>query len=53
MIKNMREKGMRIRSIARELNISRNSVRKFLDSEPSGKQERKSLKNPSLDSSHT
>ena len=41
MIKNMREKGMSIRSIARELHTSRNSVRKYLNSEPSGKQERK------------
>ena len=28
MIRNMREKGMSIKSIARELSISRNSVRK-------------------------
>ena len=41
MIRNMREKGMSTRAIARELNISRNSVRKYLNSEPSGKQERK------------
>ena len=41
MIRNMREKGMSIRSIVRELNISRNSLRKYLNSEPSGKRERK------------
>ncbi|MGC8618779.1 MAG: helix-turn-helix domain-containing protein, partial [Thermoplasmata archaeon] len=32
MIRNMREKGMSIKSIARELHISRNSVRKYLRS---------------------
>ena len=41
MICNMREKGMSIKSIARELSISRNSVRKYLRSEPKGKQNRK------------
>ncbi|MEM0134007.1 MAG: helix-turn-helix domain-containing protein [Thermoplasmatales archaeon] len=34
MIRNMRDKGMSIRSIAKEMNISRNSVRKYLKSEP-------------------
>ena len=33
--------GMSIKSIARELSISRNSVRKYLRSEPKGKQNRK------------
>ncbi len=41
MIRNMRENGMSIKSIARELSISRNSVRKHLRSEPKGKQNRK------------
>ncbi len=41
MIRNMREKGMSIKSIARELHISRNSVRKYLRSEPKGRQNRK------------
>ena len=41
MIRNMREKGMGIKSIARELNISRNSVRKYLKSEPKNKQNRR------------
>ena len=41
MIRNMREKGMSIKSIARELSISRNSVRKYLRSEPKGKRNRK------------
>ena len=40
-IRNMREKGMSIKSIARELSISRNSVRKYLRSEPKGKRNRK------------
>ena len=39
MIRNMRE-GNSIQSIARELNVSRNSVRKYLKSEPNGKQKR-------------
>ena len=30
MVQNMRENGMSIKSIARELSISRNSVRKYL-----------------------
>ena len=41
MMRNMREKGKSIKSIARELGISRNSVRKYLRSEPKGKQKRK------------
>ena len=41
MIRNMREKGMSIKSIARELSISRNSVRKYLRSEPEIRQNRK------------
>ncbi len=41
MIRNMREKGMSMKSIARELSISRNSVRKYLRSEPKRKQNRK------------
>ncbi len=41
MIRNMREKGMSIKSIARELNISRNSVRKYMKSEPLVKMNRK------------
>ena len=41
MIRNMRENGMSIKSIARELSMSRNSVRKYLRSEPKGKQNRK------------
>ena len=41
MIRNMREKGMNIKSIAKELNISRNSVRKYLKSEPKNKQNRR------------
>ena len=41
MIRNMREKGMSIKSIARELNISRNSVRKYMKSEPLVKRNRK------------
>ncbi len=41
MIRNMREKGMSIKAISRELGISRNSVRKHLRSEPKGKQNRK------------
>ena len=41
MVQNMRENGMSIKSIARELSISRNSVRKYLRSEPKGKQNRK------------
>ena len=41
MIRNMREKGMGIKSIAREFNISRNSVRKYLKSEPKNKQNRR------------
>ena len=34
MIRNMREKGMSIRSIAKEMGMSRNSVRKYLKNEP-------------------
>ncbi len=34
MIRYMREKGMSIRSIAKETGISRNSVRKYLKNEP-------------------
>ncbi len=41
MIRNMREKEMSIKSIARELSISRNSVRKYLKSEPKNRQNRK------------
>lgn len=41
MIRNMREKGMSIKSIARELHISRNSVRNYLKSEPRIKQKRR------------
>ena len=41
MIRNMREKGMSIKSIARELNISRNSVRKYMKSESLVKRNRK------------
>ncbi len=41
MIRSMSEKGMSIKSIARELSISRNSVRKYLKSEPKNKQNRK------------
>ena len=41
MISNMRKNGMSIKSIARELSISKNSVRKYLRSEPKGKQNRK------------
>ena len=41
MIRNMREKGMSIKSIARELSISRNSVRKYLKTEPKNKQNRR------------
>ena len=41
MIRNMKENGMSIKSIARELNISRNSVRKYLKSEPKKRQNRK------------
>ncbi|MCL5439627.1 MAG: IS21 family transposase [Candidatus Thermoplasmatota archaeon] len=37
MIRNMKENGMSIKSIARELHISRNSVRKYIKSEPSKK----------------
>ncbi|MCL4345057.1 MAG: hypothetical protein M1375_01895 [Candidatus Thermoplasmatota archaeon] len=37
----MREKGMSIKSIARELNISGNSVRKYMKSEPLVKMNRK------------
>ena len=41
MIRSMSEKGMSIKSIARELSMSRNSVRKYLKSEPTNKQNRK------------
>ena len=41
MIRNMRDNGMRIRSIAKELGISRNSVRKHLKNEPVKKQKQK------------
>ena len=41
MIRNIREKGMSIKSIAKELSISRNSVRKYLRSEPKNRQNRK------------
>ena len=41
MIRNMKEKGMSIKSIARELSISGNSVRKYLKSEPENRQNRK------------
>ena len=41
MIRNMREKGMSIKAISRELGISRNSVRKYLRSDPKGKRNRK------------
>ena len=49
MIRNMIEKGMSIMSIARELNKSRNSVRKYLTSE---RKEKKNMKGgPKLDPS--
>ncbi|WMT44422.1 MAG: IS21 family transposase [Cuniculiplasma divulgatum] len=41
MIRDMKDRGMSIKSIARELSISRNSVRKYLKSEPKNKQNRK------------
>ena len=41
MIRDMREKGMSIKSIARELNIPRNIVRKYLKSESKDKQNRR------------
>ena len=34
MIRNMKNDGMSIRSIAKEMGISRNSVRKYLKGEP-------------------
>ena len=41
MIRNMREKGMSIRSIAKEMGISRNSVRKYLRNKPMKKERAK------------
>ncbi len=41
MIRNMKEKGMSIKSLDRELSISGNSVRKYLRSEPKIRQNRK------------
>ena len=41
MIRNMRKKGMSIRSIAKEMGISRNSVRKYLKNEPVKKNKKK------------
>ena len=46
MIRNMKEKGMSIKSMARELSIWRNSVRKYLKTEPKKKQNRKSKLDP-------
>ena len=43
IIHNMKEKEMSIKSIARELNISRNSVRKYLKLESKGKQKGRRL----------
>ncbi len=44
MILSMREKEMIIKSIARELSISGNSMRKYLKSEPENRQNRKKIK---------
>ncbi|MGP6207458.1 hypothetical protein ACNF42_05460 [Cuniculiplasma sp. SKW3] len=44
MIRNMKEKGMIIKSIAMELNISRNSVREYMKSESLVKVNRKKIK---------
>ena len=41
MIRNMKEKGMSIKSMARELSIWRNSVRKYLKTEPKKETEQK------------
>ena len=41
MIHNMRGKGTSIKAIARELGLSKNSVRKYLKSGPMGKQKRR------------
>ena len=42
ILRNMKEKGLRIESITGELSIWRNSVRKYLKTEPKKKQNRKS-----------
>ena len=41
MIRNMKNDGMSIRSIAREMGISRNSARKYLKGEPVMKSKKK------------
>ena len=41
MIRNMKNDGMSLRSIAREMGISRNSVRKYLKGEPMKKNKKK------------
>ena len=46
MIRNMKEKGLSIKSIARELSISRKSVIKYLKTEPKKKQNRNSKLDP-------
>ncbi len=55
MIRNMREKGMSIRSIAKETGMSRNSVRKYLKNEPVKKhaQKRASKLDPYRDTIRT
>ena len=41
MIRNMRDNGMSIRSVAKEMGISRNSVSKYLKNEPVRKHKQK------------
>lgn len=41
MIRNMRDNGMSIRSIAKDMGISRNSVRKYIKNEPRKKHRKK------------
>ncbi len=41
MIHHIREKGISIKAITKELGLSRNRVRKYLKSEPKGKQKRR------------
>ena len=46
MIRNMKNDGKSVRSIAKEMGISRNNVRKYLKSEPAKKNKKKRSSKP-------